>query len=74
MPDISVLVDLAEFYEVSIPEIIDGERKSENMNKEVKETALKISDYAETINQKIRFRLFWLTILALIGMIAFVII
>lgn len=74
MPDISVLVDLAEFYEVSIPEIIDGERKSENMNKEVKETALKISDYAETINQKIRFRLFWLTIVALIGMIAFVII
>lgn len=35
---------------------------------------LKISDYAETINQKIRFRLFWLTIVALIGMIAFVII
>lgn len=74
MPDISVLVDLAEFYEVSIPEIIDGERKSEKMNKEVKETALKISDYAETINQKIRFRLFWLTIVALIGMIVFVII
>ena len=28
MPDISVLVELAEFYDVSIPEIIDGERKS----------------------------------------------
>lgn len=74
MPDISILVDLAEFYNVSIPEIIDGERKSEKMNKEVKETALKISDYAETINQKIKMRLFWLTILALIGMIAFVVI
>ena len=42
MPDISVLVDLAEFYEVSIPEIIDGERKRENRNKEVKETADKL--------------------------------
>ena len=74
MPDISIQVDLAEFYNVSISEIIDGERKSEKMNKEVKETALKISDYAEVINQKIKMKFFWLTIIALIGMIAFVVI
>ena len=54
MPDISILVELADFYDVSIPEIIDGERKSETMNKEVKETALKLSEYAEAINQSIR--------------------
>lgn len=74
MPDISILVELAEFYDVSIPEIINGERKGENMNEEVKETALKLSDYAETINQKIKMRVFWLTITAIIGMIAFLII
>ena len=66
MPDISILVDLAKFYDVSIPEIIDGGRRSEKMNEEVKETALKLSDYAETINQKIKIRLFWLTIIALL--------
>lgn len=74
MPDISVLVELAEFYNVSIPEIIDGERKSGKMDKEVKETALKLSDYAEAVNEKIKGRLFWLTIAALIGMIAFMVI
>lgn len=74
MPDISILVNLAEFYNVSIPEIIDGERKSEKMNEEVKETVLKLSDYAETINQKIKIKLFWLTIAALLGMIAFLVI
>ena len=74
MPDISLLVELAEFYDISIPEIIDGERKNENMNEEAKETAIKLSDYAEAINQKIKGRLFWLTILALIGMIAFIVI
>ena len=74
MPDISILVDLAKFYDVSIPEIIDGGRRSEKMNEEVKETALKLSDYAETINQKIKIRLFWLTIIALLGMIAFIVI
>lgn len=36
MPDISLLVDIAEFFNVSIPEIINGERKSEIMEKEVK--------------------------------------
>lgn len=74
MPDISLLAELAEFYDVSIPEIIDGERKSENMNEEVKETVLKLSDYTETINQKIKGRLFVLTVIAIIGMIAFLII
>ena len=71
MPDISVLAD---FYDVSIPEIIDGARKSDNMKEEVKETVLKLSDYTETINQKIKGRLFVLTVIAIIGMIAFVII
>ena len=74
MPDISLLVNIAEIFNVSIPEIINGERKSENMNEEVKETVLKLSDYTETINQKIKGRLFVLTVIAIIGMIAFVII
>ena len=46
MPDISLLVEISEFFEVSIPEIINGERKSENMKEEVKEVADKLSDYA----------------------------
>lgn len=33
MPDISLLVDIAGFFNVSIPEIINGERKSEIMEK-----------------------------------------
>jgi hypothetical protein len=33
MPDIGMLVEIAAFYDVSIPEIIKGERKSENMAK-----------------------------------------
>lgn len=74
MPDISILINLAEFYNVGIPEIIDGERKGEKMNEEVKETVLKLSNYAETINQKIKIKLFWLTIAALLGMIAFLVI
>ena len=48
MPDISLLAEIAEFFDVSIPELIDGERKSEKMNEETKEVASKMADYAET--------------------------
>lgn len=47
MPDIGMLVELAEFFNVSISEIIDGERKSGKMNREEKETLLKVADYSE---------------------------
>ena len=47
LPDISMLVEIAEFYEVDIREIINGERKSENMNEEVKETILAVANYAD---------------------------
>ena len=47
MPDLGILVELADYYQIDIGEIIDGERKSENMNKETKETLLKVADYAE---------------------------
>lgn len=53
MPDISLLIEIAEFFDVSIPEIINGERKSEIMNEEVKEVAEKLSDYANVEKESI---------------------
>ena len=47
LPELGILVELADYYEVDIREIIDGERKSEIMEKETKETLQKVADYAE---------------------------
>lgn len=52
MPDISVLIEISEFYDVSIPEIVDGERKSENMDDESKKVAESLSDYADADKTK----------------------
>ena len=46
MPDIGILVGIAEFYDISIPEIIAGERKSEKMNQETKDTAVAMAEYS----------------------------
>ena len=47
MPELGILVELAAYYEVDIKEVIDGERKSEIMEKEEKEILRKVADYAE---------------------------
>ncbi len=58
MPDISILVEMAELFDVSIPEIINGERKSEKMDDEIKNVAQSMSDYAtsekETLLKEVR--------------------
>ena len=46
MPDIGMLIDIADFYDVSIPELINGERKSENMEPKTKETAIAMAEYS----------------------------
>ncbi len=52
MPDLSILTEISDFYDVDIREIIDGERKSEKMdnnkNNETKEILTKVAEYSNT--------------------------
>ena len=57
MPDIATLIDLADFYEVDIREIIDGERKSEIMKNENDDTLKKVAEYATEESKKSRKRI-----------------
>lgn len=69
MPDISLLVDIAEFFNVSIPEIINGERKSEIMEKEVKKVAEAMSNYAGAEKSVILKRVKLISIIGLISLV-----
>ena len=53
LPDISLLVDLADFYDVDVRELIDGERKSDMMDSEIREVADKMADYAGNEKDKL---------------------
>ena len=44
MPDVGLLIEIADFFEVDIREIIDGQRKSENMDKEKETLETEIGD------------------------------
>lgn len=70
MPDLSILVELADFYDVDIRDIIDGERKGEDMNKEEKERLQLVADYAETEKNTLLMRLRIFSIVGLVSLIA----
>ncbi len=52
MPDLSILILLAEFYDVEIKEILDGERRKGTVEKEMKETLSKVADYSRMEKEK----------------------
>lgn len=70
MPDLSILVELADFYDVDIRDIIDGERKGEDMNKEEKERLQLVADYVETEKNTLLMRLRIFSIVGVISLIA----
>ena len=51
MPDLSILIQLSEFYGVTIDEIIDGVRKKDT-DEELRERLIKIADYSKDEKQK----------------------
>jgi len=71
MPDLDVLVELADFYAVDLREILNGERKGECMNQEMKETVLQVADYSSEEKARLLRRMHWLFIAGLIGFAAF---
>lgn len=55
MPDLDVLIEISDFYEVDLRELFDGKRRSEkvnNENNEKEETALKAVDYVNTETER----------------------
>lgn len=48
MPDIRLFIVIAAFFNVSIPEIIDGKKECKIMGEEENEVVEKLTAYAET--------------------------
>ena len=70
MPDLSILVELADFYDVDIRDIIDGERKGEDVNNEEKERLQLVADYAENEKNILLMRLRIISIVGLVSLVA----
>ena len=69
LPDISTLIQLSEFYDIDIREIIDGERQRDTMNSEMKDTIEKVAKYTEYEKDLIIMRMKRNSIISLISLI-----
>ena len=74
MPDLDILMELSDLYEVDLRDILSGERKSERMNEELKETVLQVADYSNEEKTRLLRRMHWLFIAGLIGFATFLVI
>ena len=74
LPDLDILIELSDFYEVGLRELLDGERKSEDMNKEMEETVLKVAEYSNEEKTRFTQRLHWMFVAGFIGFILFMVI
>lgn len=53
LPDLDLVIELANYFDVSIEEFLDGERKDKMVNKETEQVILKAAEYES--NDKKRF-------------------
>ena len=70
MPDMDVLIDISDFYEVDLREILDGERKSEQMDKEMKDTVLKVAEYENEGKKRIAVVIIVYSVLGILALLA----
>lgn len=71
MPDLDILIEMTDYYEVDLRELLDGERKSGKMNRELEETVLKVADYSNEEKMKFTRRMHWIYLAAFVSFILF---
>jgi len=57
LPELDILIEMADYYEVELPELLNGERKSGGMNRELEETVRKVAEYSNEDKLKITKRM-----------------
>lgn len=53
LPDLDLLIEMADFYQVDLRELMNGERKSEQMDQEMKDTVLQVAEYSNEDKRRI---------------------
>ncbi len=74
MPDLDVLVELADYYDVDLRDIFNGKRRSDdNMNTELKDTLMQAADYTQELKKKVTKRMNIMFVFGIIAMIFYLI-
>ena len=69
LPDLSLLVEIADYYDVDLRELFEGERNSERMDKELAQTVKQAAEYS---NQETKRATKIVLIYLIIGMVSLI--
>ena len=71
MPDIDIVIEIANYYDVSIEEILDGERKVDMVDKKTEQVLLKVADYEKNDKQRYSRRICGIFIAAIAAFVLY---
>ncbi len=71
LPDLGLLIDLAKCFDVGVEELLDGERKGVEMDRDTEKAVLKVADYSNQEKNRLAGRMLILFVLGLIAVVAY---
>lgn len=71
LPDFDLLMEIARYYDISIEEILDGERKNRMIDPEMEQMLLKVADYGNDEKQRYSRRICGLFLAAIAAFILY---
>lgn len=74
MPDFDLVIEIVNYFDVSIEEFLDGERKEKMIDEKTEQTLLKVSDYENSEKMKFSKRLCGIFIAAIAAFIIYAVI
>ncbi len=74
LPDLSLLIEIAEYFEVGIDELLDGERKKSTVDQKQEEMLQKVSAYNNLEKEMFSKKMCWMFILAFAGIVLYAVI
>lgn len=73
LPDLDILCEMSDFYDVELRELLDGERKDSKVDKDLEETVMKVADYSNDDKLRLTKRMHYLFIAGLVTFIIFMV-
>ncbi len=73
MPDFDLVITIANYFDIGIEELLDGERKMDMMDQKKEETLLKVADYNSSEKMTFSKRLSYLFLTAILSFIIFMV-
>lgn len=73
MPDFDLVIELANHFEVSIEEFLNGERRNDMIEKKEEDTLLKVADYTNEEKIRVTRRLNWIFIAGVISLLVYMV-